>query len=72
MQSFPSHSVCVTVTAKSKSMQIPLQIIVPSHTMKVVNIHALIDSRADISCLDYQFIRKHHLPLTKLPEPILI
>ena len=72
MQSFPSHSVCVTVTAKSKSMQIPLQIIVPSHTMKVVNIHALIDSRADISCLDYQFIHKHHLPLTKLPEPILI
>ena len=52
MQSFPSHSVHVTVTAQSKSMRIPLQVIVPSHTMKVVNMHAPIDSGADISCLD--------------------
>ena len=40
--------------------------------MKVIDTHALIDSGADISCLDYQFACKHHLPLTKLPEPILI
>ena len=63
---------CVTVTAQSKSMRIPLQVIVPSHTMKVVDTYALIDSRADISCLDYQFARKHSLPLTKLAESILI
>ena len=72
MQSFPSHSMCVTVTAQSKSMQISWQVIVPSHTMKVVDTYALINSRADISCLDYQFAGKHGLPLTKLAEPILI
>ena len=72
MQSFPSHSVHVTVTAQSKSMQIPLQVIIPSHTMKVADTHALIDSRADISCLDYQFACRHCLPLTKLQTPVLI
>ena len=40
--------------------------------MKVVDTHALIDSGADISCLDYHFARKHCLPLTKLTTPVLI
>ena len=53
-------------------MRIPLQVIVPLHTMKVVDTHALINSRADISCLDYQFACKHRLPLTKLQTPVLI
>ena len=53
-------------------MRIPLQVIQPSHTMKVVDTHALIDSGADISCLDYQSAKKHHLPLTKLTTPVLI
>ena len=53
-------------------MRIPLQIIEPTHAMKVIDTHALVDSGADISCLDYQFARKHRLPLTKLSTPILI
>ena len=53
-------------------MRIPLQVLEPMCTMKVVDTHALMDSGADISCLDYQFARKHHLPLTKLPFPVLI
>ena len=72
MQSSPSHSAHVTVQALPKSMQIPLQVIEPSHTMKVVDTHALIDSGADISCLDYQFTQKHCLPLIKLTTPVLI
>ena len=40
--------------------------------MKVVDTHALIDSGADISCLDYQFAWKHCLPLAKLPSPVCI
>ena len=53
-------------------MRIPLQLIVPSHTMKAVDTHALIDSGADISCIDYQFAKRNHLPLTHLATPMLI
>ena len=72
MQSSPPYSVHVTIKAQPKSMQIPLQLIVPSHTMKAVDTHALIDSRADISCIDYQFAKRNHLPLTHLATPTLI
>ena len=72
MQSSPSHNAHVTVQALPKSMQIPLQVIEPSRVMKVVDTHALIDSGADISCLDYQFAKKHCLPSTKLTTPVLI
>ena len=51
-------------------MQIPVQLIVPSHSMKVVNTWALVDSGADISCIDQHFVRKYNLPTTKLPVPI--
>src|SRR6266702_3167580 len=50
-------------------MQIPVQLIVPSHTLKVVDSRALIDSGADISCIDCDFVRKHRLPLQKLAKP---
>ena len=53
-------------------MRIPLQVLEPTCAMKVVDTHALVDSGADISCLNYQFARKHRLPLTKLPSPVLI
>ena len=33
-------------------MQIPVQLITPSHTMKAVDTQALIDSGASISCID--------------------
>ena len=51
-------------------MQIPIQLIIPSHSMKVVDIWGLIDSSADISCIDQYFVRKHNLPTPKLPISI--
>jgi len=51
-------------------MRIPLQLIVPSHTLKTVDSYVLIDSGTDISCIDYSFVKKHKLPVTKLEESI--
>ena len=51
-------------------MQIPIQLIEPSHTLKAINTRALIDSSASISCLDWGFVRKHSLPTTRLKKPI--
>ena len=51
-------------------MQIPVQLIVSLHSMKVIDIWALVDSGADISCIDQDFIKRHNLPTTKLPIPI--
>ena len=72
MQCPPIFLVCasVIVWSEMKSMQIPIQLIVPSHSMKVVDIWALVDSGMDISCIDQHFVRKHNLPTTKLPIPI--
>ena len=72
MQHPPISPVCASVTVKSetRSMQIPVQLIVPSHSMKVIDTRALVNSGADISCIDQHFIRKHNLPTMKLPVPI--
>ena len=51
-------------------MQIPIQLIVPLHSMKVVNTQALVDSGTDISCIDQCFVQKNNLPTTKLSVPI--
>ena len=51
-------------------MQIPVQLITPSHTMKAVDTRALIDSRASISCINWGFVRKHKLPAQRLKTPI--
>ena len=51
-------------------MQIPIQLIEPSHTLKAIDTRALIDSGASISCLDWGFVRKHSLPTTQLQKPI--
>ena len=54
MQSSPSLITCapVLVSTLNKSMRIPVQLITPSHTLKVVDSSALVDSGADISCID--------------------
>ena len=51
-------------------MQIPVQLITPSHMMKAIDTRALIDSGASISCIDWGFIRKHKLPTQCLKTPI--
>ena len=62
----------VLVSCTPKAMRIPLQLIAPSHMLKVVDTRALIDSGIDISCIDWQFVRKHSLPTTKLDIPIKV
>ena len=73
-QSSPSLMTCapVLVSTLNKSICIPVQLITPSHTLKVIDFSALVDSRADISCIDWQFVRKHRLPTEKLTSPITI
>ena len=65
MQCPPISPVCASITARSetKSMQIPIQLIIPSHSMKVVNTQALVDSGTDISCIDQHFIKTMKLPI---------
>ena len=53
-------------------MRIPVQLITPSHTLKVVDSSTLVDSGGDISCIDWQFVRKHRLPTKKLASPIAV
>ena len=38
--------------------------------MKVIDIQALVDSSADISYIDQDFIKKYNLPTMKLTVPI--
>ena len=40
--------------------------------LKVIDTCILIDSGADISCIDWQFVRKHSLPTTKLDISIKV
>ena len=70
MQTLPSLS-CANVFVKSSpTMQIPIQLIVPLHTMKAVETRALIDSGASISCIDWGFVRKQRIPTQCLKTPI--
>ena len=72
MQRSPISPLCTSVTVKyeTRSMQIPVQLIVPSHLMKVVNTQALVNSSADISCINRDFVKKYNLPTMKLAIPI--
>ena len=51
-------------------MQIPIQLVIPLHTMKAIDTKALIDSGASISCIDWGFVRKQKLPTQHLKTPI--
>ena len=66
----PPMCASITVWSETKSMQISIQLIIFSHSMKVVNIQVLVDSGANISCIDQHFVRKYNLPTMKLPIPI--
>ena len=61
MQSSPPLVMCtpILVSTLNKSMCIPVQLITPSDSLKVVDSSALVDSGANISCIDWQFVRKH-------------
>ena len=51
-------------------MHIPLHLVVPTRDLKDVSTFALIDSGADVSCIDWHFVNKHNLPKERLPQPI--
>ena len=55
-----------------KSLEIPIQLIIPTHTMKTIDTRALINSGVDISYIDWQFICENKLPTTKLTKSIHI
>ncbi|KIO07299.1 hypothetical protein M404DRAFT_136195, partial [Pisolithus tinctorius Marx 270] len=52
-------------------MQIPISLYPSETTLKVVNTTALVDSGAEISCIDWAFVQKHRIPTQRLAEPIL-
>ena len=56
----------ITVLSETKSIQITIQLIVPSRLMKVINTWALVDSGADIFCIDQDFVKKYNLTTPKL------
>jgi len=53
-------------------MRIPSQLIVPLHTLKTVDSYALIDSGADISCIDYDFVKKIDSPSRNSKSPSVL
>ena len=55
-----------------QDMRIPTQILIPGQSLKAIDTRALVNSRADISCIDWNFIKKHKIPRTKLANPIPI
>ena len=71
-QCSPISPICasVTVISETRLMQIPVQLIVPLHSMKVIDTWTLVDRGADISCIDRDFVKKYNLPTTKLTIPI--
>ena len=74
MQSSPSLVTYtpVLVSTLNKSMHIPVQLITPLHTLKVIDSSTLVDSGVDISYIDWQFVRKHCLPMEKLASSIAV
>ena len=69
----PSPISCAAiVVSKTKTMKIPIQLINPSYTMKVVNTHALIDSSTEISCIDWEFVWKYQLPTNWFKISIIV
>ena len=62
MQTLPSLLYANVFVKSSPTMQIPVQLVVPSHTMKAIETKALIDSGASISCIDWGFVRKQRIP----------
>ena len=59
MYSSPPVTVAPVKLPGKKAMQIPIQLLVSGQSLKTVDSRALIDSSADISCIDWDFVKKH-------------
>ena len=51
-------------------MRIPTQVLVPGQSLKAIDTRALVNSGADLSCIDWDFVKKHKIPRMKLATPI--
>ena len=47
-------------------------VLVPGQSLKAIDTRALVDSGADLSCIDWDFVKKHKIPRTKLATPISV
>lgn len=70
MQSSLTKTVASILVSGMRGMRIPAQLLFPDQSLKAINIRALVDSGANISCIDWDFVKKHRLPRTKLATPI--
>ena len=66
MHSSLNTTVASVLVTGIQDMKIPTQILVPGQSLKVIDTRALVNSRADISCIDWDFVKKHKIPRTKL------
>ena len=70
MHSSLDTTVASVLVTGIQDMWIPTQVLVPGQSLKAIDTWALVDSRADISCIDWDFVKKHKIPRTKLATPI--
>ena len=70
MHSSPPVTVASVLVSRIKDMCIPTQVLVPRQSLKAIDTQALVDSGADLSCIDWDFVKKHKIPRTKLANPI--
>ena len=72
MHSSPPVTVTSVLVSGIKDMRIPTQVLIPGQSLKAIDTRALVDSGADLSCIDWDFVKKHKIPRTKLANPIPI
>ena len=70
MHSSPPVTIASVLVSGIQDMHIPTQVLVPRQSLKAINTRALVDSGADLSCIDWYFVKKHKIPRTKLANPI--
>ena len=70
MHSFPPVTVASVLVSGIKDMRIPTQVLIPRQSLKAIDTQALVDSGADFSCIDWDFVKKYKIPRTKLANPI--
>ena len=70
MQEFPT--IIHSTPRRKSSLYIKMKFIISPLTMKDINTTAIIDSGAQINCIDWAFIRKHWIPTRLLKNPFPI
>ena len=70
MQEFPT--IIHSTPQRKNSLYIKMKFIVSHLTMKDVDTTAIIDSGAQINCIDWAFVRKHYIPTKLLKNPFPI